>query len=218
MSTKLTTLSLLLLGTFSLTTAAPAPAPIPDLTPSSSSSSSSCSNTSFQTTSLLAQSLSLNTSVLFTTPSHAVEGGYLSFTVLNPAFPSTPVECTAADTRKWEFFYGDQWFNCPSPTSSSESGSRIVETKFRYTNRGETRYLAYVGGTVEIEQRWRCAGEDGGDSITFKASAAADITLSCDIHKSQNPNWTNGATYASNSMVCAKQDWEVEVNEISAVA
>lgn len=106
----------------------------------------SCSETSFKHLSWTAADLSFNSSIIFTTPSHAVSSGSLSFRLANSAINYT-LSCSAADTRMWEFFYGDRWFPCTGPEGNAE---------FRYTNRGETRYFATVQGELEVRQRWAC--------------------------------------------------------------
>lgn len=94
--------------------------------------------------------MTYHSSVIFSTPAHQIDGGWVSFNLTNPAVPY-PMVCSAESVQLEDFFYGNQWYPCTASGNQTDPTTGEEETpstaSFRY-NRDS--------GELDIEQSWTC--------------------------------------------------------------
>lgn len=100
-----------------------------------------CTNTSFSSWAWNLSAFYFHSSVVFSTPAHQIDGGYVSFNLTNPAVAGVVTECAASSTQLDDWFYGDQWYTC---TGDAPAG---VSAQFRFDR---------VTGRVDVNQSWVC--------------------------------------------------------------
>ncbi|KAK1964077.1 hypothetical protein LY78DRAFT_170271 [Colletotrichum sublineola] len=142
-----------------------------------------------------------NASYIFTTPSHQNSWGYISFNVSNPAL-DYDVSCTAASNRLYDFFYGEQVYNCSPPEGQSAA------TSFTWS---------YPDRTLALNQSWTC-NDDPKYPARYTARGGAVANLTCEETSWQNGNWTLGQIYSQRNIKCDIITLPTPVKEISAIA
>ncbi|CAI6225424.1 unnamed protein product [Periconia digitata] len=80
------------------------------------------------------------------------------------------------------------FFAFPSPIDCNEADGSAIETTFSYA--GPSR-------TLQINETWICEGDQ------YLATATQALDLSCKGNLWQNPEWTEGEIYSSESVTCA---------------
>jgi hypothetical protein len=115
----------------------------------------SCLTNSLFTPSLGIHELDFHASYLFTTPAHQNSWGYVNFTLTNPANPSDATVCSAQSDQLQTFFYGNQWYTCTSPASST-TGNSSNPTSGPLT--AAFRFLfSETESRLDVNQTWECA-------------------------------------------------------------
>jgi hypothetical protein len=91
-----------------------------------------------------------HSSVIFSTPAHQIDGGWVSFNLTQPALDLT-MECSASSTQLQDWFYGNQWYACAGGDGTVPGNATA---SFRFDR---------VTGRVDVNQTWGCG--DGGSSL-----------------------------------------------------
>ncbi|KAH8905007.1 hypothetical protein BR93DRAFT_898453 [Coniochaeta sp. PMI_546] len=169
-----------------------------------------CTNTSFSAWAWSLSDIYFHSSVIFSTPAHQIDGGWVSFSLTHPAVAGVSFDCEASSTQLHDWFYGDQYYVCTGK-ADGEGGEAVNQTTahFRYDR---------VTGRVDVNQTWVCRDQDPVYPIYFKAFGSANVSLSCNETKWQNTNWTLGQIYSTDLVECAKANLTVKPSEISAVS
>ncbi|CAK7199778.1 hypothetical protein SEUCBS139899_002461 [Sporothrix eucalyptigena] len=142
-----------------------------------------------------------NTSIVFSTPAHQIPNGVVQFNLTNPALTYTAV-CEAYSTQLSGFFYGNIVYTCTEPSNET------------------TTTFTFNAGTSElnVNQTWTCSDEDAEYPDTFTYAGAVNLTLDCTADSYQNPNWTLGEIYSSNTTYCSQDDIIITPYLATAVA
>ncbi|CAI6337808.1 unnamed protein product [Periconia digitata] len=80
------------------------------------------------------------------------------------------------------------FFAFPFPIDCTEAAGTSVETTFSYA--GPSR-------TLQVNETWTCEGDQ------YVATATQALDLSCKANFWQNPDWTQGSIYTSETVTCA---------------
>lgn len=136
-----TALLLLLLLLPRFTSPSPLPAAASDLTYNSSCTAPSLSSWAWSLSDLY-----FHSSVVFSTPAHQIDGGWVSFSLASPVV-DVAFDCQASSTQLQDWFYGDQWYACTNTTGGGAAGEVEAEARFRYER---------VTGRVDVAQSWVC--------------------------------------------------------------
>lgn len=106
-------------------------------------------------------SLDYHSSIIFSTPAHQIDGGFISFNLSSP-FSSTSQDlvCSATSYQLHDFFYGNQWFQCqdPSAVGVGEDGKRVEGRKAEFQ-------FDRISGRVDVRETWGCAVGLGGREV-----------------------------------------------------
>ncbi|OIW34367.1 hypothetical protein CONLIGDRAFT_567468 [Coniochaeta ligniaria NRRL 30616] len=174
----------------------------------SPATSCGCTTTSFSPWSWSLSDIYFHSSVIFSTPSHQIDGGWVSFSLAHPALAGVVFDCEASSTQLQDWFYGDQDYVCTG-RADGEGGQAVRRAKatFRFDR---------AGGRVDVDQSWVCEDQDPRYPIYFKASGSGNVSLSCNETKWQNANWTSGQIYSTDTFECAKANLTIKPSEISA--
>jgi len=122
-----------------------------------------CTRTSFSSWSWTLTDFYFHSSVIFSTPSHQIDGGWVSFTLAHPAVPDTKFGCDAASTQLHDWFYGDQEFNCTARAivggeGKGYGGGGGGDGEEEEGLAGKARFrFDRSSGRVDVVQSWVCA-------------------------------------------------------------
>lgn len=117
--------------------------------PFNGSPGGSC-NTSFSPWAWDLRDVYYHSSITFSTPSHQIDGGYISFSLTQPALTDQTFECSASSTQLQDFFYGNQWFGC-----GGDEVGQVGRAEFMFDR---------VTGKVVVRESWVCeGGREGGE-------------------------------------------------------
>ncbi|KAK3382725.1 hypothetical protein B0T24DRAFT_686906 [Lasiosphaeria ovina] len=164
----------------------------------------SCSDASMNAPPWTAQDFDFHSSITFSTPAHQIVGGWVSFSLRNPALPFV-MSCFASSSQLQEFFYGDQWFSCSAPPDAATAS----EAEFRFDR---------ATGRFDISQNWICPDADPQSRITFNASGTTTVPLDCATSRWQNGNWSMDHLYSTESVECGLLNITIVPNDLEAWA
>jgi hypothetical protein len=117
-----------------------------------SSTGCGCTATSFSAWAWSLSDFYFHSSVIFSTPAHQIDGGWVSFTLTNPAVAGVTFDCEAESTQLQDWFYGDQWYVCTGKgDGAGEAPANETKAQFRYDR---------VTGRVDVNQTWVCSDQD----------------------------------------------------------
>lgn len=111
------------------------------LTPPGTANACDCTQASFSSWSWSLSDLYFHSSVVFSTPAHQIDGGWVSFGLTSQATADVAFECDASSTQLQDWFYGNQWYTC---TANSAAGATA---QFRFDR---------MTGRVDVNQSWTC--------------------------------------------------------------
>ncbi|KAB5579896.1 hypothetical protein GE09DRAFT_1080114 [Coniochaeta sp. 2T2.1] len=169
-----------------------------------------CSRASFSDWQWQLTDFDFHSSIIFSTPSHQIDGGWVSFSLKHPAVKGVDFDCEASSTQLQDFFYGGVWYPCEAKASET-GGEELGKTKASFMFDRST-------GMVNVSQSWVCRDQDPRYPISFKALGGGHLKLSCNETKFQNLDWTPGQTYSSDIVQCALANATIPPSEQSAVA
>lgn len=135
-------------------------------------------------------------SYTFTNPAHQVSGGYVNFTLENPALDYRPV-CSSSSSQLSDFYYGTMTYTCDTPVDGDEA----------------TYTFSRPSGELKINQTWSCADEKG----YIKAQGGVTLDLDCDDSTWKNPEWKEGQLYSVRTINCTLVTLDVPVESMQAV-
>lgn len=109
---------------------------------------SGCTSVSFSDDfSWKVDNLDYHSSYIYSTPSHQISSGTVSFDITNPSV-KTRVHCEGTSDRISDFFYGDVSYPCK--IVSKGGAEEVVPTSFKFNAPVQN------GASIEIEDKWEC--------------------------------------------------------------
>jgi hypothetical protein len=117
-----------------------------------------CTRTSFSPWSWSLSDLYFHSSVIFSTPAHQIDGGFVSFSLSHPAVPDVAFDCQASSTQLQDWFYGDQWYTCTGKEIEAGEGEGEGKGSDDGGVKGTTAQFRFdrVTGRVDVNQSWVC--------------------------------------------------------------
>lgn len=161
-----------------------------------------CQKNSFGDFKWIVKDFDYHASYIFSTPSHQISNGYVSFNLTNPAL-AYDASCQAISSQLQEFFYGNMIYTCTVPDGST------TETTFDFSR---------PSGRLDVNQTWTCSDQDPKYPSTIHAFGTANLTLDCTDKTQENPDWQMGQIYSSRTVQCTKVTVPMPPYELRAVA
>ncbi|KAJ4407851.1 hypothetical protein N0V85_004308 [Neurospora sp. IMI 360204] len=189
-----------------------------------------CTNTSLHGFQWTVSDFHYSSNLIYTTPSHRINGATVRFNLTSNALPELNVYCDAYSSDFSVPFYGQRVYDCSTVVNStaaatgegSDGGSAGVSSVGGGQFKTQFRYWYGSSQSVEVRQAWECDDLEGpGDVAVFSANGtSAEQTPNCTFEEHQTPpaEWKNGDTYYWNVQACTLPEFSFAPSELQVFA